>query len=101
MSLLSAAAVTSIREHAGEAERRGELHPAVLALIYEEQWFRLMVPQRYGGLAWPLPAVVRLEEELARADGSVAWTVTLCSGAGWFAGFFPDSPLDRIFAHPR
>ena len=97
MSALGAAAVALIREHAEEAERRGELHPGILALIDEQQWFRLMVPRRLGGLALPLPAVVRLEEELARADGSVGWTVTLCSGAGWFAGFFPGSELDRVF----
>jgi alkylation response protein AidB-like acyl-CoA dehydrogenase len=99
--MLSPAAVALIREHAREAEQQGELHPEVLALIYEQQWFRAMVPHRFGGLGWPLPAVVRLEEELARVDGAVAWTVTLCSGAGWFAGFFPASELDRVFAHPR
>ena len=101
MSILSPDHLALIREHAREAERLGELHPAILALIYEQQWFRALVPHRYGGLDWPLPTVVRLEEELARADGSVAWTVTLCSGAGWFAHFFPASGLDRIFAHPR
>lgn len=101
MSILSAAQAALIREHAREAERLGELHPDVLALIYEQQWFRVLVPHRFGGLDWPLPAVVRLEEELARVDGSIAWTVTLCSGAGWFARFFPASDLDRIFAHPR
>ena len=101
MSVLTAAAVAVIREHAAEAERRGELHPAVLELIYEQQWFRSMVPQRFGGLEWPLPAVVRLEEELAWADGSVGWTVTLCSGAGWFAGFFGLGELDSLFSHPR
>jgi alkylation response protein AidB-like acyl-CoA dehydrogenase len=101
MSMLTPAAARLIREHAREAEQRGELHPEVLALIYDQQWFRSMVPYGFGGLAWPLPAVVRLEEELARVDGSVGWTVTLCSGAGWFAGFFPSSQLDRIFSHPR
>jgi alkylation response protein AidB-like acyl-CoA dehydrogenase len=101
MNFLGAAAVALIRKHAGEADRRGELHPEVLALIYEQQWFRMMVPRSLGGLALPLPAVVRLEEELAREDGSVGWTVTLCSGAGWFAGFFPVSETHRVFTHPR
>src|SRR6185437_73885 len=101
MSVLTPSAVAVIREHAAEAERRGELHPAVLELIYEHQWFRCMVPQCFGGLGWPLPAVVRLEEELAWADGSVGWTVTLCGGAGWFAGFFSPGELDSLFSHPR
>lgn len=101
MSVLTPAAVAIIREHAAEAQRRGELHPAVLELIYEQQWFRSMVPKRFGGLEWPVPAVVRLEEELAWADGSVGWTVTLCGGAGWFAGSFGQGELDSLFSHPR
>ena len=101
MSALTPAAVALIREHAAEAERRGELHPEILTLIYEQQWFRILLPRRFGGLALPLPAVVRLEEELARADGSVGWTVTLCSGAGWFAGFFAPGLFDSLFTHPR
>src|SRR6202000_2429971 len=45
--------------------------------------------------------VVRLAEELARGDGSVAWTVTLCSGAGRVARFFPGWKLNRIFERSR
>jgi len=102
MSSLSPEHVALIRQHAAAAEQGGELHPDVLALIYREQWFRLMVPKRFGGRGLPLPAVVRLEEELAAADGSVGWTVTLCSGAGWFAGFFGKSvALDRLFSDPH
>ena len=101
MSALSLEAAALIRKHAEEAERQGELHPRVLALIYEQQWFRMMVPRSYGGLALPLPAVVRLEEAIARVDGSVGWTVTLCSGAGWFAGFFSPGILASLFTHPR
>lgn len=101
MKALSQEHAALLRRNAAEAEQRGELHPEVLALIYHEQWFRMMVPKRFGGLALPLPAVVRLEEEISAADGSAGWTITLCSGAGWFAGFFPPSGLDRLFTHPR
>jgi indole-3-acetate monooxygenase len=78
-----------IRGVAAAAEKLGRLHPDMLELAHEWQWFRALVPKRYGGLALPLPAMVRLEEGLSWADGSMGWTVTLCSGAGWFAGFFP------------
>jgi len=70
-----------IRKVAAAAEKLGRLHPDVLALAYEQQWFRALVPKRYGGLALPLPVMVRLEEGLSWADGSLGWTVTLCSGA--------------------
>jgi len=78
-----------IRDAALSAEKMRGLAPAVMDLIYREGWFRLLVPRRWGGSALPLPQLVRLEEGLAYADGSVGWVVTLCSGAGWFAGFLP------------
>ena len=85
-----------VRKVAAAAEKLGRLHPDVLALAYEQQWFRALVPKRYGGLALPLPAMVRLEEGLSWADGSLGWTVTLCSGAGWFAGFFPPASFPEM-----
>jgi alkylation response protein AidB-like acyl-CoA dehydrogenase len=89
-----------IREVAGAAEKLGRLHPYMLALVYERQWFRALVPKRYGGQALPLPAMVRLEEGLSWADGALGWTVTLCSGAGWFAGFFHSSSFSGLFGDP-
>ncbi|HEY4109150.1 acyl-CoA dehydrogenase [Puia sp.] len=106
-SFLPDGATGLIREHAAAAEQGRDLHPAVLELIYREGWFRLLVPQRWGGRALPLPQLVRLEEGLAFADGAVGWTVTLCSGAGWFAGFFPgggpsdEDGFDQLFADER
>lgn len=90
-----------LRRCAPEAEKMGRLHPAQLALIYEQGWFRMMVPRRYGGMALSLPEVVRLEEAISRADGSTGWTVTLCAGAGWFAGFFPPAAMTDLFSDPR
>jgi alkylation response protein AidB-like acyl-CoA dehydrogenase len=101
MTALSSSATDILRGRAADAEKAGRLHPDQLALIFEQQWFRMMAPRRYGGLALPLPEVVRLEEAISRADGSSGWTVTLCSGAGWFTGFFPPSGLDGIFADPQ
>jgi hypothetical protein len=90
-AFLPAGAFELIRESALAAERSRNLHPAVLECIYREGWFRLLVPRRWGGRALALPQLVRLEEGLAFADGSVGWVVTLCSGAGWFGGFLPDA----------
>jgi len=101
MTALSTPAIDILRGYAAVAEKAGRLQPEQLALIYEQGWFRMMVPRRYGGLALPLPEVVRLEEAISRADGSAGWTVTLCSGAGWFSGFFPPSALAGLFSDAR
>lgn len=83
---------------APESEALGQLHPDILELIYQEGWFKLYVPKEYGGLAKKLPEILRLEEDLAYADGSLGWTVTLCSGAAWFAGFLDPTLAKEIFA---
>lgn len=96
-SFLPEGALDTIREYAASAEFHRDLAPETLELIYREGWFRLLVPRRWGGKAMALPQLVRLEEGLAFADGSVGWVVTLCSGAGWFAGFLPEDLGDQVF----
>ena len=83
---------------AAESEALGQLHPAILEIVYQKEWFKLYVPEIYGGLGKKLPEILRLEEELAYLDGSLAWTVTLCSGAAWFAGFLDPSLAREIFS---
>ncbi len=87
-----------IRSCAAEAERTGILQPKQLELIYQQQWFKMLVPKAYSGKEKLLPEIVRLEESLAWADGSFGWVVTLCSGAGWFSGFMPVKTASEVFA---
>jgi alkylation response protein AidB-like acyl-CoA dehydrogenase len=94
-------AFSLIDAHAGGAEYAGDLVEEVVDLVYREGWFKMLTPQRWDGKALPLPQVVRLEEGLAYADGSLGWVVTLCSGAGWFGGFLPQGPFDQVLGHPR
>ncbi len=100
-TLLKPKWVEIIRSGAAKAERTGLLQLKQLALIYEQQWFKLLVPKAYSGNAKSLPEMVQLEESLAWADGSFGWVVTLCSGAGWFSGFMPVKEASAIFANPK
>ncbi|MCZ4242479.1 acyl-CoA dehydrogenase family protein [Pedobacter punctiformis] len=87
-----------IMEYAADSEEMGALHPEILELAYQEDWFKLFVPEVYGGPGKKLPEILRLEESLAEADGSLGWTITLCSGAGWFAGFLDPDLAKEVFA---
>jgi len=91
--------VVAIKNAAAEAEQLKQLHHVQLAIIQEQQWFKLFVPKDYGGLALPLPEALQLEEALAWVDGAVGWTVTLCAGAGWFIGFLDAETAAIIFNH--
>lgn len=100
-TLLQPEWIEIIRSEAAEAERTGLLQPRQLELIYQQQWFKLLVPKVYSGKEKTLPEMVRLEESLAWADGSVGWVITLCSGAGWFGGFMPVKTAQEIFKNPK
>ncbi len=100
-ALLSASDTRRIAAHAAEADRAGFLHPVQRALIHRRGWLKMLAPRSLGGAELPLPAVVRLEEQLASIDGSTAWVVTLCAGAGWFAGFLPPALARDIIGTRR
>jgi alkylation response protein AidB-like acyl-CoA dehydrogenase len=90
-----------LRNLAADAERLAQLHPDQLAIVYREKWFKLFVPAVYGGLECSLPQALRTEEALAWVDGSLGWTVTLCSGANWFVGFIAPGMAATVFSHPK
>jgi alkylation response protein AidB-like acyl-CoA dehydrogenase len=101
LSPLSLRDAARIDHYAAAADTDGWLHPVQQALIHHRGWLRMLAPRAVGGEEWPLPDVVRLEEAIARVDGSVGWTVTLCAGAGWFAGFLPPHLARAILSTPR
>ena len=90
-----------IARYAAQADTGRWLHPVQQALVHRRGWLRMLAPRAVGGAELDLPEVVRLEEALARVDGSMAWTVTLCAGAGWFAGFLPPALAREILATRR
>ncbi len=98
---LDDASVSCLRDHAFEAEKTGALHEAQLNEIYRQNWFRMFLPKSMEGLECSLPEVLQTEEALASADGSTAWVVTLCSGAGWFVGFLDPSLCEQIASTPK
>ena len=85
-----------IRDNAAQAEQLGQLTTEQLKVVYNEKWFRLLVPQVYGGKQITLPELVRLQEAISWTDGSTGWVVTLCSGAGWFGGFIDPDAAQQI-----
>lgn len=99
--MLDKITIATIHQYAAASEQLQSLHPALLELAWEKGWFKLFVPEVYGGPGKTLPEILRLEEAIAAADGSLGWTVTLCSGAGWFAGFLDPTLARQLFADPK
>jgi alkylation response protein AidB-like acyl-CoA dehydrogenase len=87
----------TIERRAAEVEANRRLPADLLAELAAAGCFRLLRPRSHGGLgATPLEAF-RAIDALARADGSVAWTVMIGAG-GWIdlAGL-PRTTFDDLF----
>ncbi len=100
-SVLAQEWIDSIRTEAVLAEKHGKLTKKQLNLIYEQGWFKLLIPAAYGGKQLPLHEVLAIEEALAYADGSLGWAVTLCAGAGWFGGFMDQGVSRELLQAPN
>ncbi|HVZ44046.1 MAG TPA: acyl-CoA dehydrogenase [Ramlibacter sp.] len=98
---LSRRDVERLRSHAADADAAGTLHPSQRALIHHRGWLKMLAPREASGRQLPLPEAVRLEEAIAHADGSCGWVVTLCAGAGWFAGFLPPVLAKEVICTKR
>lgn len=96
-SSVSQAAAQAIRNDAAHAEKQGKLTNKQGQLITEQGWLKALIPSAYGGKQMPLPELIKLEEYLAYLDGSFGWVVTLCAGAGWFAGFADEGAASKYF----
>jgi alkylation response protein AidB-like acyl-CoA dehydrogenase len=100
-SPLGARDTRRIERYAGLADAARFLHPVQQALLHRRGWLRMLAPRASGGAELPLPEVVRLEEAVAAVDGSMGWVLTLCAGAGWFAGFLAPELARGIIGTPR
>jgi hypothetical protein len=92
---------SQLKEESLRAEKMGRLTDKQLELIYANKLFHLFVPKSLGGLELDLVTGLEIEEEAARIDGSLGWTITLCSGANAFVGYLPPEASAHIFSKPK
>ncbi|QNL48897.1 acyl-CoA dehydrogenase [Olivibacter sp. SDN3] len=93
--------VDDLRREAFQAEILEKPTSKQLAIIYDNKWFKMFVPEKYGGLNLSLIEGLKLEEALAEVDGSIGWTVTLCSGATMFVGYIAPDVSDLLFQNEK
>lgn len=74
-----------------------ELHPRLLKWIAQKNLWNLWVPREYGGLQSSLSDGLEILSTLAKWEGSLGWTVTLCSGANYFVGNLEKEKADELF----
>ena len=69
--------------------------PDMVAQLKAAGCFRSLVPRSHGGDEHDLAAHMRVLEELARTDGSVAWTVMIGAAAPVMLGMLRDADVRR------
>ncbi|HWL89436.1 MAG TPA: acyl-CoA dehydrogenase family protein [Polyangiaceae bacterium] len=90
--------VPLVLEHAAEAEAERRL-PSVLAEAFNESGlFRLCVPRELGGLEADPGTVFDVVQELARADGSIAWVAMILGVGTRMLGALPQEGAREIYA---
>ncbi|MCI4061227.1 acyl-CoA dehydrogenase family protein [Micromonospora sp. R77] len=81
-------------------EENRRLHDGTIEALTDAGLLRMRVPTRYGGYESDMRTVVEVIAEIARGDGSTAWTLSVWAISTWMAGLFPDEVQDEIFAVP-
>lgn len=70
---------------------------SVLDYVNKHNLWGIWVPKLYGGLECSFKEGLNKLQELAKTDGSLGWTVTLCSGANFFIGNLKPNIASEIF----
>jgi alkylation response protein AidB-like acyl-CoA dehydrogenase len=88
----------AIAARSDEIERARRLPPDLVAQLRAAGCFRMLVPRRLGGAEASLADHVAMVRDLARADGSVGWTILLGSSAPVIFGKLTLDSFDAVFA---
>ncbi|MCE7079478.1 acyl-CoA dehydrogenase family protein [Streptomyces sp. ST2-7A] len=92
--------VPLLRSGADRAQRDGRLSDDTVEALTEAGAYRLRVPRRYGGHEVDTRTLVEFATELARGDGSAAWSASVTWIPTYMACMFPDEVQDEVFSTP-
>lgn len=86
-----------ISERALEIEDARRLPADLARRLNETGVFRMAIPRAYGGHERTLAQLLRANEALAYADGSVGWCAMIYGTMGFMAGLVPEEWANEIF----
>lgn len=86
-----------LRKNSAQTEADRRVVEANIDAIRDAGLYRLMLPQRFGGLESDFTTFLRVTSELARGDGSTAWVSTLVNVCAWLSGLFPEQAQRDIY----
>ncbi|HEU0156784.1 MAG TPA: acyl-CoA dehydrogenase family protein [Stellaceae bacterium] len=90
-----------VADNAAAIETARRLNEPVLEALHEARLFRMLYPRSVGGDEVEPGQYVLAVGELARADGSVGWCVSIANSIGLFAPYLALDAARRVFGGPR
>jgi len=90
-----------LRQRAPEIERARRLPRDLSDRFAEAGFYRMYVPERFGGLEAAPAIAMEAVEILARADGACGWCVFIGATSGSVLASIPEASAREIFASPR
>jgi 3-hydroxy-9,10-secoandrosta-1,3,5(10)-triene-9,17-dione monooxygenase len=95
----AAALAPALRSRAAETDALSKLPDATIADLEKARLFDLVRPKMYGGLQLSYETYLDAMIELARGDGSTAWTISLMTTFAWLTSVsYPQHVTDEVFA---
>jgi alkylation response protein AidB-like acyl-CoA dehydrogenase len=92
---------TPIRVAADEIERERRLPAALVQALKDAGLLHMALPRELGGSEADPLTVLRVVEELSRADGSVGWCALIAYQNHYFAALLPEQAAREVFRDPR
>jgi alkylation response protein AidB-like acyl-CoA dehydrogenase len=89
----------TISARAPEVEKARRMPRDLIRDLTAAGCFRMMVPRSHGGGGFDLASAMSVVEELARADGSAAWTTMNLAGNWVNLGAVPRATFDAMYAN--
>jgi indole-3-acetate monooxygenase len=91
-----------IQAAADENERMRQLSQPVVTAMTEAGLFRLWIPRALGGEETDPVTLIRVVEEVARADGATGWCMAIGGEYGAFGGYLqPDAAREIYGSDPH
>jgi alkylation response protein AidB-like acyl-CoA dehydrogenase len=90
-----------IEAAAQRIEQERQLPNELVDALYAAGLFTMLLPTSFGGAELDLPTFARAVEELARADGSVAWCVGQANGLCSYMAYADPPTIRALFASER
>lgn len=89
-----------LRARAREIEAARRLPGDLVERFAAAGFYRMCVPEAYGGLELAPAAMLRVLEALAQGDGSAAWCAFIGATSGATLAYLPEASAREIFASP-